>query len=155
MVGALKRAKNCCTIQVQVRGFFNMPRRILCWNRKFCSKTRKSQKMFKKCVDSQCLVAFDQKLKNHWKRTKKCLLCRFKFCSKTRKLEKSAKNCCTLQVQVRGFFNMPRRTLCWNHKFCSKTKGQLISKCFMVSPKKRTDKFAFSIRTAFRDAKRR
>ena len=38
------------------------------------------------------------------------------------------------------------------------TKGQLISKCFFVSslsPKKRTDKFAFSIRTAFRDAKRR
>ena len=37
-------------------------------------------------------------------------------------------------------------------------KGQLISKCLMVSslsPKKRTDKFAFSTQTAFCDAKRR
>ena len=39
-----------------------------------------------------------------------------------------------------------------------KIKGQLISKCLMVSslsPKKRTDKFAFSTQTAFRGAKRR
>ena len=34
-------------------------------------------------------------------------------------------------------------------------KGQLISKCLMVSPKKRTNKFAFSTQTAFHDAKRR
>ena len=38
------------------------------------------------------------------------------------------------------------------------TKGQLISKCLMVSslsPKKRTNEFALSTQTAFRGAKRR
>ena len=39
--------------------------------------------------------------------------------------------------------------------YASLPKGQLISKCLKVSPKKRTNKFAFSTQTAFHDAKRR